>query len=460
MKRRLFLLCFVAACAPTTATLPSTTPLIEAPQPIGGSGALVMISDPSQPTTPAAQTPYGSMPGALPTADPDQQALTAWRTGFIERAVAAGVSRQTAERETANLTVERDSLRLDGAQAEYTVPTGLYIANNTGEATVARARAKAAGLPWLPEVEARYGVPGEILVGLWRLESDLGENPGRFDVVNALATLAALSTRATPERTQRRRAEMEAYLIGALRGIDDGRLRREHLRGSWAGAVGHMQFMPTRILELGVDADGDGRVDVKNSTKDALFSAAALIQRDGWRRGEGWHQEVTLPPGFDYELVDAPGRPPSEWERLGVRRVDGQPWSAADARASAVLLLPAGAAGPAFLALPNHFVLRRYNGSIGSPNYAMTVGIVADRLRGRPGPSRPWPPETRFRLDEVAAAQRALTAQGFDTKGADGKIGPDTRAAVKAWQRANGKAPDGYLTSALIAEITSRQRGG
>ena len=462
MKLRLFLLSCLGACAPTVSALPTSAVHVESSDPVGGSAALVMVSDPG---TPSAPVPYTSLPDTRSApvyaeADADHQALMAWRRGFIERAVAAGVSRATAQRETANLTVERDALKYDGAQAEFTVPSGLYIANNTGETTVRRAQTKAASLPWLSEIEQRYGVPGEVLVGLWRLESDLGENTGRYDAVNALATLAALSTRTTPERTQRRRADMEGYLIGALKGIDTGRLSRAGLQGSWAGAIGHMQFMPTHILNLGVDADDDGRVDMKNSPKDALFSAAVLLKRDGWRTGEGWHHEVILPANFDYDLVDAPGRTGREWEQLGVRRADGQPWSGPDAQASAVLILPAGAAGPAYLALPNHFVIRKYNGSVGSPNYAMTVGIVADRLRGKPGPSKPWPPESRFRIDEVAAAQRALTAQGFDTRGADGKIGPDTRAAVKAWQRSKGMVADGYLTSGLIAQITADQRGG
>ena len=254
---------------------------------------------------------------------------------------------------------------------------------------------------------------------------------------------------------------MEGYLVSALKAIDQGKLTRAELRGSWAGAVGQVQFMPTHILNLAVDGDGDGKIDVRGSVRDSLHSAAALLKRDGWRPGEGWHQEVSLPANFDWELVDAPGRTPAEWERLGVRRVDGRPWSAKDAQASAVLILPAGAQGPAYLALPNHFVIRRYNGSTTSPHYAMTVGLVADRLLGKPGPSKPWPSESRFRIDDVTAAQRALTQLGFDTKGADGRIGPDTRAGVKAWQRANGRIPDGYLTATLINEIVARaQRGG
>jgi len=454
MKLRLFMVSAVAACAPTVSAVTPTEPLPVAEAPVGASARLVMTAE-TTPATPAAPVPYGTTGG-----DSDQRALEAWRTRFIGKAVAAGVRRETAERELANITVEKDALRYDGSQPEYSTPAGLYIQRDTGDATVSRARAKAAELSWLPEIERRYGVPGAIVVGIWRQESDLGANTGNFDVVNTLATLSALSQRATPERTQTRRNDMEGYLISALKAIDTGRLTRAQLRGSWAGAVGQVQFMPTHILNLAVDGDGDGVVDVRGSTRDAFHSAAVLLKRDGWRPGEGWHQEVTLPAGFDYDLVDGPGRTPAEWERMGVRRVDGGTWSQKDAAASAVLILPAGANGPAYLALPNHYVIRKYNGSVTSPHYAMTVGLLADRLMGRPGPSKPWPAESRFKVDDVAAAQRALTAMGYDTKGADGRIGPDTRAAVRAWQKANGLIPDGYLTAALITRITAQQRGG
>ena len=169
---------------------------------------------------------------------------------------------------------------------------------------------------------------------------------------------------------------------------------------------------PTHILNLAVDGDGDGKIDVRGSARDALNSAAALLKRDGWRTGEGWHQEVSLPASFDWELVDGPARLPADWERLGVRRTDGQPWSAADARAQAVLILPAGASGPAYLALPNHFVIRRYNGSVTSPHYAMTVGLVADRRMGRPAPSKPWAAGTRDSVRDVVAITGALPPLG------------------------------------------------
>jgi lytic murein transglycosylase len=454
MKLRLFLVAMLGACAhpASSVTTPTAMARVELP-PIGGSGHLVMVAE-TQPATPSAPVPYT----VINPAD-DEQALAAWKAGFIQRAVAAGVKRDTAERELANIHVETDALRLDQAQPEYSTSAGLYIQRDTGEATIARARAKMAAAPWLSEIEPRYGVPAAIVVGIWRQESDLGANTGNFDVVNTLATLAALSHRATPERTQARRADMEAYLVSALKAIDQGKLTRAELRGSWAGAVGQVQFMPTHILNLAVDGDHDGRIDVRGSARDATFSAAALLQRDGWHAGEGWHQEVSLPANFNYELVDGPARLPAEWEQLGVRRVDGQVWSAKDAQAPAVLILPAGAAGPAYLALPNHFVIRKYNGSVTSPHYAMTVGLVADRLLGRPGPSKPWPAETRFRVEDVASAQRALTRLGFDTHGADGRIGPDTRNALKAWQRANHRIPDGYLTTTLIGELTEQARG-
>lgn len=452
MKLRLFLVACLGACAPTVAAVNTVSPVQAELPPVGASGYLVMAAD-TQPATPSAPIPYGQINPGVNNAGGDAAALQAWRSAFIERAVAAGVSRETAERETASLRVETDALKYDQAQPEYSTSAGLYIQRDTSEATVSRARAKMDANPWISEIEPRYGVPGAILVGIWRQESDLGGNTGSFDVVNTLATLAALSNRATPERTQQRRKDMEGYLVSALKAIDQGKLTRAELRGSWAGAVGQVQFMPTHILNLAVDGDRDGKIDVRGSARDSLHSAAVLLKRDGWRPGEGWHQEVTLPAGFDWELVDGPARLPAEWERMGVRRADGQRWSGRDAQAQAVLILPAGAQGPAYLALPNHFVIRKYNGSTTSPHYAMTVGLLADRLLGRPGPSKPWPTETRFRIDDVSAVQRDLTSLGFDTKGADGRIGPDTRNAVKAWQRANGAIPDGYLTTGLMAQI-------
>jgi lytic murein transglycosylase len=453
MKLKLFLISTLGACAHPASDV--GLPLeagVDLP-PVGASASLIMASVETTPATPSAPVPYVAV-----TPAGDAGALMAWKRGFIERAVSQGVRRETAERELANITVEADALRLDQSQPEYSTSAGLYIQRDTGDATVARARAKMAS--WMSEIPRRYGVPAEIVVGIWRQESDLGGNTGNYDVINTLATLSALSQRASPDRTAARRRDMEGYLVSALKAIDQGKLSRAELRGSWAGAVGQVQFMPTHILNLAVDGDRDGKVDVRGSTRDALFSAAALLQRDGWHAGEGWHQEVSLPTGFDWALVDGPARLPAEWERLGVRRVDGQAWSGKDAQAPAVLILPAGASGPAYLALPNHFVIRRYNGSVTSPHYAMTVGLVADRLMGRPGPSKPWPAETRFRVEDVAAAQRALTTMGFSTNGADGKIGPDTRNAVKAWQRANGIIPDGYLTSALIGQITAQARRG
>jgi lytic murein transglycosylase len=452
MKLKMFLVATLGACAHPASDVSVTPETSAAMPPVGASAALVMISDVA-PATPSAPVPYTTI-----TPAGDAGALMAWKRGFIERAVSQGVRRETAERELANISVEADALRLDQSQPEYSTSAGLYIQRDTSEATVARARAKMA--PWMNELRSRYGVPPEIVVGIWRQESDLGGNTGNYDVVNTLATLSALSQRASPDRTAARRRDMEGYLVSALKAIDQHKLTRAELRGSWAGAVGQVQFMPTHILNLAVDGDRDGKIDVRGSQRDALYSAAALLQRDGWRAGEGWHQEVSLPANFDWELVDGPARLPAEWERMGVRRVDGQAWSSKDAQAQAVLILPAGATGPAYLALPNHFVIRKYNGSVTSPHYAMTVGLVADRLMGRPGPSKPWPAETRFRVEDVAAAQRALTAMGFNTNGADGKIGPDTRNAVKAWQRANHIVPDGYLSSTLIGQITAQARRG
>ena len=275
MKLRLFLIACLGACAPTVSAVTVADPPAAELPPVGGHGGLVMVAGtPAAIETPSQPVPYTAL---QPSGDADQQRLEAWRNLFIGRAVAAGVRRETAERELMNITVERDALRLDGAQPEYSTSAGLYIQRDTGEATVARARAKMDQHPWLSEIEPRWGVPAAIVVGLWRQESDLGGNTGSFDVINTLATLSALSQRASPERTQNRRNDMEGYLVSALKAIDQGKLSRAELKGSWAGAVGQVQFMPTHILNLAVDGDRDGRIDVRGSARDALHSAAALL---------------------------------------------------------------------------------------------------------------------------------------------------------------------------------------
>ena len=307
---------------------------------------------------------------------------------------------------------------------------------------IAQAKQRIDRVPW--SVVQRFGVPSEILVGVWAQESAFGQVQGDYDVIRSLATLAY---------DGRRRDWAEGQLKDALDIVVDGRRERAGLKGSWAGAMGQTQFMPDNYLRLGVDQDGDGKVDIWRDDADALASAANLLAQAGWKRGQGWGYEVTLPSGFDYAEAEGPKHNWAYWAAKGVRLAQGGTPNGAEALEEATILLPQGANGPAFLALPNHYVIRRYNNSV---SYALAIGLTADGIMGKPGLTKAWPNDPSMTRDQRIGAQRALTQLGYDTQGVDGVIGSNTRAALRRWQIANNRIADGYLTPALADELIRR----
>jgi hypothetical protein len=214
--------------------------------------------------------------------------------------------------------------------------------------------------------------------------------------------------------------------------------------------MGQTQMIPEAFLTTAVDGDGDGKRDIWNSAADALASAANLMNHDGWRRGETWAREVILPAGFDYGLAEGPMHTPGDWAALGARRADGLPFGEPDKNTPCQMILPAGAAGPAFLVFPNHMVIRRYNNSTA---YALSVGLLADRISGMGPLATAWPIEPPLSTDDRVGAQRALAALGHDPGAADGVIGVNTRQALRAWQKAKGLPADGHLTQALSQQL-------
>jgi membrane-bound lytic murein transglycosylase B len=309
---------------------------------------------------------------------------------------------------------------------------------------VAVGRNKREQLTYLPTIEARYGVPRDILLAVWAMESAFGQLQGNFDVVRSMVSLAA---------DGRRRAWAEGELIAALKIIDSGEVSRERLRGSWAGAMGQTQFIPSSYRSTAVDFDGDGRRDIWGSDADSLASAANLLAKGGWKPGVGWAKEVILPAGFDYSVTEVERQLPSWWEARGVQRADGLPWTAADAASLAMLILPSGAAGPAFLALPNHFAIRTYNNST---SYALGIGLLADRFAGGGPLVATWPVETPLILADRMAAQIALARVGFPPGPADGVIGAGTRKALRAWQQSQQLPADGYLSNDMVARLKAQ----
>ena len=428
MDKRVFLVLLLAGCADTTVNAPLAPSTPVAPPPA--------VSTPAAPTQPSAVT-------AVETGG-QVAAFNAWLADFKPRAVAAGVPQAVVDRELDGLTPNPRVISLDGRQPEFSKPVGDYIKGVISDDRVAVGRAKRDSLPFLPTVESRYGVPRDILLAVWAMESAFGKIQGDFDVVRSMASLAA---------DGRRRAWAEGELIAVLKIIASGEDRRDQLKGSWAGAMGQTQFLPSSYLSTAVDFDGDGRRDIWGSDADSLASAANLLAKGGWKPGVGWAKEVILPAGFDYSLAEGPREVPSWWEAKGVKRADGLPWTAADAASPAGLILPAGAAGPAFLALPNHFAIRKYNNST---SYALGIGLLADRFGGGGPLVAPWPVEQPLSLADRMAAQIALARLGFDPGPADGVIGAGTRKALRAWQQSRQLPADGYLSSDMVVKLKAQ----
>jgi lytic murein transglycosylase len=386
-----------------------------------------------------------SLVAALFPSPPDQQGdFDAWRSAFIERAAANGFPREQVGEALSALSSDPRVIQQDQRQPELSRPIGDYMAAAVSDARVEQGRgyrAELAGL--LDRIVEQTGTAPEVLLAIWAVESNFGRNQGDFDVVRSLATLAA---------DGRRRDWAERQLMAALRIVFSGDVARDRLTGSWAGAMGQTQFTPEDYLAWAVDEDGDGRRDIWGSTPDALGSAANFLARKAaWRRGETWAREVVLPAqGFDYALAEGPFQLWPAWAAMGVATADGLGWGPLEAAEAMGLILPAGWTGPAFLILPNHMAIRAYNNST---SYALAVGLLADRIEGKPPLTRPWPDDQPLTLADRVGAQTALNRLGYDAGEPDGIMGLKTRAAARAWQKARGLPADGYLSYGLIQAL-------
>jgi len=424
MRSRLLSLLLLAGCA-TPPAPPASTPIASA---AGASTAAESLVEPAQ------------APIAPPTASGDM-IFDAWASEFEGRALAAGIAPGVFRREMAGLTPDPRVARLDSRQPEFSKPIGDYLKGVVTADRAAIGQRRRADMAEFKGIEDKYGVPRDILLGVWALESGFGAIQGDYDTLRSLATLAAQG---------RRRAWAEDEIVATLKIVQSGEHPRARLRGSWAGAMGQTQFIPTTFLATAVDQDGDGRRDIWGSRADSLASAANLLAKAGWVRGQGWAREVTVPAGFDFSLTEGPRETPGWWADKGVKRADRLPWSAADAEAKAQLVAPAGASGPLFLLFPNHFALRQYNNSL---SYALGVGLLADRFAGMGPLVRAWPPETSLSLLDRMTAQRALAALGFDPGAPDGVVGMGTRKALRDWQKARGLVADGYLSAEMVRRL-------
>lgn len=362
--------------------------------------------------------------------------------GLWPEAQKRGVSRATFEAAFAGVTPDPKVMELTRRQPEFRETTEQYLAKRVSDARISNGREKAQmWAQWLEAIENHYGVDRYIVLSVWGNETNYGGYMGGHNVITALATLASNHYRGTYFRTE---------LLNALDIIQQGHVAPRDMIGSWAGAMGHTQFMPSSFKSDAVDFTNDGRRDIWNTIPDALASTANYLKRRGWRTGETWGYEVALPRGFDFNRARRMGKVSvAQWMQMGVQRVNNQAFPRPSDEAW--LHLPAGARGPAFLMLRNFDVIKRYNNS---NNYALAVGHLADRIRGGGPFVASWPPDDRpLSSHQALELQQLLSSRGFEVGKIDGKIGPNTRDAIQAFQAARGLPADGHPTQDLLNQL-------
>ena len=369
------------------------------------------------------------------------QQFARWVAEFSTGARAAGIDEATLHLAFDTVRLVPRVIASDRAQPEFTRAVWDYLDSALSAQRIARGQDKLLELrPVVDTVATRYGVPAEVLIAIWGMESNYGSFVGDIPTIDALATLGFEG---------RREAWARGQLLAALTILQNGDIGRAQMIGSWAGAMGQTQFLPSNYLAYAVDADGDGRRDIWGSLPDVMASTANFLARSGWQAGQPWGLEVRLPPGFDYARADLEVRQPAtQWAGEGVQSMDGAPLPALE---NASLLLPAGARGPAFLVGANFRTILRYNNST---SYALAIGLLAQQFVGGPAVQTPWPrdlaPLTR---SELLALQTALNARGFDSGAPDGTMGPATQRGVRHYQRSLGLAADGYPTGELMQRL-------
>ena len=366
------------------------------------------------------------------------QEFMLWQNNFRQFAQQRGISEATLNLAFRGLLTDKKVLRLDAYQPEFSRPIWEYMDSAVSPERIEQGRyILKEYAPLLKKISDTYRVDAEYIVAIWGMESSYGQQLGNYSAIRSLATLAY-------QGREERRHFWRNQLLAALRILQTGDMSINSLRGSWAGALGHTQFIPTTFEEFAVDFDGDGKRDLRESIPDALASTANYLSQSGWQRGQPWGTEVVLPVTFDWsETEPANWQALSYWMAQGVYRVDGTALDASPMTRSAVIV-PAGYRGPAFLSYPNFNVLLKYNNAI---SYALATGYLAERLKGGLAVQAAWPrDELALSRLEKAELQERLSAVGYSTDGIDGNIGPNTRAALRRWQADTGFPADGYAT--------------
>jgi len=369
-----------------------------------------------------------------------------WKANFIQRAIAKNYSPDLVRAVMTPAVINPLALERDANQPEFTKPVWSYVDSAASNTRIEKGQDKMTEVdPVLDTIEARYRVPREVLTAIWGLESSYGRILGNHDIVDSLSTFAFEG---------RRKNFGESQLFALLDLLTSGDVRREQLTGAWAGAMGMTQFIPTTFRDYAVDLDGNGNKDLWTDPGDALASAANYISRSGWRAGEPVMTEVKLPSAFDYSVTDGSKKTVNDWTALGVQPVSGRRWSTAAGFLDAKLIAPGGANGPKFLTFKNFDVLKRYNNST---SYVMGISVLADALGRKPGIQQDWPRgDELLSFEDKKAMQQKLTDLGYNTQGVDGRIGPNSRKAIRAWQAANGLTADGYMEQRLFKRLMAQ----
>ncbi len=400
---------------------------------------------PAQAETGAA--PPSAAPGPVASAE-----FGEWVGTFRARALGRGISAATYDRVMRATVPDTAVYKFDKAQPEFQEPIWRYVDRRTGEYNVDTGKKRIreyAGL--FDRIEEKYGIDRYLLCGLWGLESSFGDLAVAPKYMRKVIPCLAALAWGEP----RRRSYWETELLNALVIVDRGWAQPDDMIGSWAGAMGHTQWMPEVWLNMGVDFDGDGRINPFGKPDDALAGTARyMVERGKYRRGEPWGHEVALPAKFDAGLADGKiQKSMAQWAALGVRRADGRELTRPDMIAR--LWLPAGINGPAIALGTNYYAVKSYNPSL---KYALAICYLSDKIRGLGAFVRPWPVEERsLSMPETQELQERLTALGFDTGGSDGRVGEKTQSAIQAWQKSIGMQPaDGYPSDKVLARL----RGG
>ena len=398
---------------------------------------------PQAPEPPPPPAPAPSGPAAVaPTANEFAQFQTCM-AGLRASAIAAGVSDAAFSQHAASVVPDMGVLPLLDRQPEFSTALWDYLAMLVDSRRVAQGRERVAThAALLSQVQARTGVDPATVVAVWGVESDYGQNFGKRPLLQSLGTLSCFG---------RRQAFFRSEFFEALKIVQRGDVRVEDMKGSWAGAFGHTQFMPSTYNRIAVDFDGDGRRDLVGSIPDALGSTANYLVRSGWRTGQPWGYEVTLPSGFNTALAGRTNRRAlSDWQAMGVARVDGGGIELpADTRAA--VLIPTGINGPAFLVFKNYDAIYSYNAA---ESYALAISLLSNALRGQPGLRTPWPTDDPgLGRDERVELQRLLTARGYDIGAIDGVLGSVSRDAIRKEQARLGLDPDGRAGQKLLKQL-------